>query len=333
MPIVLRRALLASPIALLAGGLFAPATVLARRVGDCSVSMQASSPVVSSGEAATLLGRLSCPEGVSAAGETLAILQREHGGGESGLSEVASVTTSEDGSFELQTAPLTGKSVFIVRSLLARGGRTVVRVTPKVTIEGPAAGAAALTTRGDRSSGRNRFTFTGTVSPALAGMRVSLQREYPADGDSWHTIAFGQLDEEGRYSITHGFDSVGAVSVRVIVHPRGELPIASEPLSYDITQAQNPALTIESSADPIASGTAVNITGVAAGAEGQTVMLLASSHGQRFTPLAKGTTEAGGAYSFTVTPSLDTTYRVIDAQARSTPLLETVSAPPAAPAS
>jgi hypothetical protein len=325
MPIVLRRTVLALPIALLAGGLFAPATALARRGGDCSVSMEASAPVVSAGEAATLRGKLSCPEGISAGGETLSILQREHGGGESGLTEVASVTTSEDGAFELTTAPLTAKSVFLARSLLARGGRTVVRVAPKVTLEGPAAGAIALTTRGDRASGRNRFTFTGTVSPALAGMRVSLQREYPASGEGWHTIAFGRLDEEGHYSITHGFDTVGEVSVRVVVHPHGELPITSEPLSYDIAQAQDPALTIESSADPLAPGAAATISGVAAGPASQAVMLLASTHGQRFAPLAKATTEASGAYSFTVTPAVDTTYRVIDAHARSTELSEVVS--------
>jgi hypothetical protein len=329
MPTVLRRAVLALPLALLASGLFAPATASARRRGSCSVSMEASSPVVGAGEAAKLLGHLSCPEGISAAGETLAILQREHGGGEAGLSEVASVTTSEAGAFEATTAPLTGKSVFVVRSLLASGGRTVVRVTPKVTLEGPAAGVVAMTTRGDRSSGgRTRFTFTGTVDPVLAGMRVSLQREYAASGEGWHTIAFGQLDEEGHYSITHGFDTVGEVSVRVVVHPHGELPLTSEPLNYDITQAQNPALTIESSADPLAPGATANITGVAAGAVGQAVMLLASSHGQRFAPVAKASTEAGGAYSFAVTPSANTTYRVIDAHARSTELFECVTATP-----
>jgi len=323
-PITPRRSFLALPIALLAGGLLGPASASAHRGGSCSITMQASSPVVTAGETDTLLGQLTCPNAVSAANESLAVYQHERGGGESSLSEVATVTTGEDGSFQLTTGPLTGKSVFIARSLLAHGGRTVVRVAPKITIEGPAASGADLASRGDRASGRSRFTFTGTVSPALAGMRVSLQGEYLTAGERWHTIAFAQLDDEGHYSITHGFRTAGELSIRALVPPRGEIATTTEPLTYDITQAQNPQLTIQSSADPIASGASATITGVAAGKASQTVALLASAHGQAFTPVAKDTTEAGGAYSFTVTPAQNTTYKVISAGARSTELFEGV---------
>jgi hypothetical protein len=325
MPNVLRRTLLAVPVLLLAVGVLGPASASARRGGKCSLSMEASAPVVTAGEPATLLGRLVCTGTTSAAGETLVVEEREHGGGESGLSEVATVTTGEDGSFELTTPPLTSKSVFVARSFLAHGGRTVVRVTPKVTITGPAASGAELASRGNRTSGRSSFTFSGTVTPAPAGARVALQRAYVATGERWHTVAFGQLDEEGHYAISHGFRVPGEVSVRVVVRLQGELATSSEPLTYDISQAQNPQLTIQTSADPISSGASATITGVAAGPPSQTVTLLARTHGQAFVPLAKDTTEAGGAYSFTVTPLQNTTYRVISASARSTTVFEGVS--------
>jgi hypothetical protein len=285
--------------------------------------LEASATVVTAGETVTLLGRLLCPGATGAAGESLTLYQREPGGG-SGQSELATVTTGEDGSYRLTTSPLTRKSVFVVRSLLAHGARTVVRVTPRVTLDGPAADGAQLATRGERSHGRNRFTFSGTVSPARPGMLVALQREYLATGERWQTIALGRLDGEGRYSITHGFRAPGEVSIRVVVHPEGELATATEPLSYDISQAQTPQLTIQTSADPISPGQTATITGAAAGPASQTVTLLASTHGQAFVALAKGTTEAGGAYSFTVTPLQNTTYRVLSAGAQSTELFEGV---------
>jgi hypothetical protein len=323
MSIPLRRSTLALSISLLAGGLLAPTSAPARKLGrrTCSVSLEASAAVVTAGEPVTLLGQMVCPGATGAAGESLTVYQRERG---SGQSELATVTTGEDGSYQLTTGPLTSKSVFVVRSLLAHSVRTVVRVTPKVTLDGPAADGAELATRGDRADGLGRFTFSGTVSPARPGMLVALQREYLASGERWHTIALGRLDDEGQYSISHGFRSTGEVSIRVVVHPPGELAIASEPLSYDISQTQAPQLTIQASADPISPGQSATIAGVAAGAAGQTLTLLARTHGQPFAPIAKATTEVGGAYNFTVTPLQNTTYRVLSASAESSELFEGV---------
>jgi hypothetical protein len=323
MSIPLRRSTLALSISLLAGGLLTPASAPARKQGrgTCSVSLEASAAVVTAGETVTLLGQMVCPAAGGAAGESLTVYQRERG---SPQSELATVTTGEDGSYQLTTGPLTSNSVFVVRSLLAHSVRTVVRVTPRVTLDGPAADGAELTTRGDRGDGRNRFTFSGTVSPARAGMLVALQREYLASGERWHTIALGRLDGEGEYSITHGFRAPGEVSIRVVVHPPGELAIASEPLSYDISQSQAALLTIHASPDPISPGGTATITGVAAGPAEETLTLLARTNGQPFAPVAKATTEAGGAYSFAVTPPQNTTYRVLSASAESSELFEGV---------
>ena len=91
------------------------------------------------------------------------------------------------------------------------------------------------------------------------------------------------------------------------------VPSASTPLDYEISQAQNPSLTIVSSADPISYGQPVTISGVLAGATTpQTVTLLGRTvHQQGFAPIAEVSTGAGGAYSFPAqTPVNSTLYRV-----------------------
>ncbi len=298
-----------------------------RRGGGCTLDVEASSILVTAGETVTLSGRLVCPEGTALAGETITVRQRSRGAGGPSASDLPPVTVGADGSYHMTTPALSAKSVFVLRSSLARrGARAAVRVAPQVTLAGPAADGARLATRGDRrgGGGRNRFTFTGTVNPAAAGTEVALQREYAASGEQWRTIALGRVDGEGHYSIAHSFRSPGEVSVRVIAHAKDEVPSASEPLTYDIVQAQNPALTIEGSPDPVVAGESATITGVAAGPANQSVTLLARTQQGGFSAVAKASTDAGGAYTFTVAPEHNTYYRVIDAGTSSTQLFEGV---------
>ena len=93
----------------------------------------------------------------------------------------------------------------------------------------------------------------------------------------------------------------GDASIRVLVRSdRLNIPSASTPLEYEISQAQNPSLTIASSADPITYGQSATISGVLAGATTpQTVTLLARTvHQHGFAPIAEVSTGAGGDYSF-----------------------------------
>jgi hypothetical protein len=300
-----------------------PAGQHAGRGGKCHLSIEASSTWITAGEAVSLSGTLTCPSGRSAAGEAVTVYERERGAG-SALVEVGTARTEADGSYQLTPPTFDTDTSFSVHAERSLGAHTQVKVAPKVTLAGPAPGAQ-LSTRGDRASGatRNTFTFTGTVSPAPAGGRVALQREYDASGEQWRTIALATIGPEGQYSITHSFTSPGEVSVRVVAHPRGpSLAAASEPLSYDIAQAQNPQLTIEASADPISAGRSLTITGVAAGAASQTVTLLARTRGEGFVAVARSTTDAGGAYSFTTSPLQSTFYRVTVAKTISTELAE-----------
>ena len=84
-------------------------------------------------------------------------------------------------------------------------------------------------------------------------------------------------------------------------------------------------LSIQASADPLVYGQSLTISGVAAGAAGQPVTLLARTAGGAFTEVAKTTTEADGDYSFTQMPLQSTYYRVSDASAQSTALVEGVA--------
>ncbi len=287
-----------------------------RRHGRCRVSLEASAHVVDAGETVTLLGHSSCPDTTAAGAEHIAIYQRE-GAAQTDIAAFSTVTAGEDGSYELTTPSLTEKSVFIAESALGGRARTTIRVTPTVTLTGPTVAGAELAARGSRVRGPNRFTFSGSVSPTGEGGHVALQVEYLGAGERWRTIARPRLDSEGHFSTSRGFRTPGEVDVRVLSHVRGELVAASESLSYDIAPAQNPQLTIQTSSDPVMSGGSVTISGLAAGAAGQPLTLLARTPGGRFASVATGVSEAGGVYSFTATPTENTTYCVSGASVAS----------------
>jgi hypothetical protein len=295
------------------------------RLGNCHLSIEATAPRISSGETVTLFGSLHCEDGAIAAGVAVTVYASQRGAGAAGSSEVGTATTEADGSYKLTPAAFTTNTLFYVRSPGAHGAHTVVKVAPRVTLEGPVAGTRLLT-RGAHLSAQsqNRMTFKGTVSPADTGALVALQREYAASGEQWRPIAFGRVGPDGRYSIAHGFRSPGMASFRVVVHPTGaNLVAASAPLSYEIAQAQNPKLTIQTNADPISYGQGVRITGVAAGSA-QQVTLFARTPGSGFVEVAHRATDTSGNYDFEVSPLRSTFYRVSDATATSTELYEGV---------
>jgi hypothetical protein len=292
------------------------------RRGSCHVSLEASPARLIAGATVTLSGKLQCAAAADLTAQPLVVFQR---GRASGMSEVATTSTDADGSFQVADVTVDANTIFIARAPGGQRARVAVKVAPMVTLSGPS-GAQLATRTGAGAAGarHNRFTFTGTVTPVAAGARVTLQREYGATDEQWHPIAFARVQEDGSFSVSHGFRTPGQVSVRVVVHPKGEIAGASEPLTYVIAQAQNPQLTIASSADPVASGQPVQITGVALGAPGQSVKLLARTPGHPFAPIAEASTDEAGAYQFTVSPLQSTTYRVSSATTISTPLFEAV---------
>jgi hypothetical protein len=207
------------------------------------------------------------------------------------------------------------------------------RVTPQVTISSPSAGTELFTGGGRATRARanddaltndeGAVTFTGTVAPADAGTTVALQREYRRG--AWHRIGGGVVDGEGRFSIVHTFFRPGDANIRVLAHFHGRgMRSVSAPVNYRISRRRHRQVTIQASADPIAYGLAVTITGTVAGAPSQPVSLLAQTGQGTFAQVAE-TSTSSGQYSFTESPQQSTRYRVSTASASSAVLSEAVT--------
>ena len=112
----------------------------------------------------------------------------------------------------------------------------------------------------------------------------------------------------------------------MVVHPRKiNAPAATSPASYEISSAENPALTLETATDPLLYGESTKLKGVVAGAkEGTPVTLLAHGRGGHFATVATGHTDKTGAYEFTQTPLTNTLYRVSSGATNSAGLFEGV---------
>ena len=266
--------------------------------GKCEVSIDASSHRISAGEAVTVFGKLTCPPTTDAGAHQITVYEGHAGIDQPGSAAFASATSQADGTFALPPAVLQANTVFRVR-VGNHGARTVVKVAPLVTLSAPSLAAQSPTTHGHASvAPRNKATFSGSVSPAQAGTRVVLQVSDAAAGEQWRALAFGEVGADGKYSITHGLRTAGAVSFRVVARAKGHtlVPGVSEALDYEIPQAQNPQLTIKSSADPISLGQTATISGVSAAGANRTVTLLAHVGGGAFVALATTTTGEGGEY-------------------------------------
>jgi hypothetical protein len=288
-----------------------PSSALARRHpsfnGRCRVTMNVAPRRIVAGDQVVVFGRLRCASPALAAGQQVQLFH--HLLGTPGFSFVQSATTDGSGFYEIVGAdsPLETNRSLYVRSLTARSATRRVWVAVQVTLAGPPEGQL-------QTGFPNRVTFTGAVSPADVGARVVLQRQNATTGSDWHHIDSGLVDASGKFTIVHTFIVPGDANVRVLVRSqRRNVPSTSNVLAYSISQAQNPALTIQASADPIAFGEAVTIGGKVASAPGQAVTLLARTRRQHgFAPVAQVFTDAEGAYSFLPQAPVNSSfYRVV----------------------
>ena len=303
----------------------APAGASAHRhpspLGRCRIDINVAPQPITAGEAAEVSGRLACSRHAGAGGQPVTLYA--HVAGTAGYVPVQSTTTEANGSYKFTTAAEDANTSFYVHSHGAQSGRRRLRVAAQVTLTGPPEGAQIET------GAPNKETFSGTVTPATdVGARVILQRQNSTTGEEWHRIGIGTVQAGGVYSITHTFRVPGDASIRVLVRSDGlNIPSSSNELEYDISQTQNPSLTISSSADPIGYGQSVTISGVLAGATtSQPVTLLARTvHQHGFATVAETSTGAGGSYSFPAqTPVNSTLYEVKGAGQKSAVLYEGV---------
>jgi len=294
--------------------------------GSCTITAEAVSRVVGYGEPATIAGTVACP-GAQAAGQALTVHQ--HSAGSPGFSLVGTANVDAANAYSFTSAAIESRAAFYVSLERSRSPRVRVRAAPRISLaSSPAAGAVLSLSRHRGQSGfsGSRVTFSGAVSPATAGARVTLQREAPGGGERWRRIGVTQADAEGSYAISHTFHAPGEVVVRAVVHLGGHaLAAASQPLTYTILRRQNPRLTIEASAGALAFGQAVTISGTAPGAPDATVTLLARTAGRGFAPLDVTGSDGNGTYTFAAqVPLQNTVYRVSGAGTRSVKVRETV---------
>jgi hypothetical protein len=275
--------------------------------GRCAINIRVAERQITASEQVEVKGLLKCIPPATAGSQAVTLY--EHVAGTAGYVPVQSTTTDVNGFYKFTPPALNANTSFYVRSHGAQSGREKARVSLQVTLTGPPEGTQIET------GAPNKQTFSGTVTPADVGARVILQRQNAVTGDEWHRIGIGSVQAGGNYTITHTFRVPGDASIRVLVRSdRINSPSASTPLEYEISQAQNPSLTIASSADPITYGQSATISGVLAGATTpQTVTLEARTvHQLGFAPIAEVSTGAGGAYSFPAqSPVNSTLYRVI----------------------
>ena len=276
--------------------------------GACKVKLYVAPRLLTAGESALAYGQGLCG-GVPAAEQTVTIY--DHPAGTPGFAVLGTTTTNKEGLYQLPTGALTNNTGFYAAIGATRSPTRNVRVAAQVTLTGPPESKTLFS--GIHTGRRNAVTFSGTVSPLDAGAKVVLQRENAIKGNEWHQIGQPVLvDNEGKFSITHAFAVPGASSIRVIVRSNHRnIASPSNVLSYVISQAQNPSLTIESATDPLAFGASTVISGVAAGEANTTVTLLGRVTHGKYLPVSSTTTDGSGKYAFPpVSPGVSTFYRV-----------------------
>ncbi|HWY90383.1 MAG TPA: hypothetical protein VNY31_06895 [Solirubrobacteraceae bacterium] len=297
----------------------APAGASARKHpspnGRCSVRLNVVPRQITAGDSVVAFGRLVCAHRANATGQVVRLF--EHSAGTLGYSPVQSTSTDARGFYELTQTGVQTDSSFYVRSHGAQSGHRHVRVAALVTLSGPPEGTQLLTGL------PNQVTFTGTVTPADVGARVILQRQNALTGDEWRRIDRGTVGPGGSFSIAHAFSVPGDANLRVIVRGSGVNTFSpSNVLTYEISQAQNPQMTINASSNPISYGQSVTISGVATGVASQPVTLLARTARQHgFAPVAEVSTNAGGEYTFPVQSPVYSTFYEVQGSARTSAVL------------
>lgn len=286
--------------------------------GACRVTLKVAPRLLTAGESALAYGQGTCA-GAAAAEQTVTIY--EHPAGTPGFSVLGTTTSTKEGFYQLSTGALSDNTVFYAAIGAAHSATRAARVAAQVTVTGPPETKTLFS--GISTGRRHAVTFSGTVSPDDAGALVVLQRENAIRGNEWHQISRPVLvDRNGDFSITHAFSVPGASSIRVLVRQnRRNIASPSNVLSYAISQAQNPSLTIESTQDPLTYKTSTVISGAVAGEPNTAVTLLARNPQGRFAPVATATTNPEGKYAFPAQTPLTSTFYRVTAGSRSSAVL------------
>jgi hypothetical protein len=293
-------------------------------LAGCRVSISADPHTVTSGEAVLISGKLFCPPRFSVANQT--VLVYEHIAGVPGFKVVGTPTTGADGSYTLTPPVVVTDSTFYSRVEGARSPDRMVKVRPLVTF----ATSPPLPEGSQLFTGpAHKVTFVGTVNPINAGAEVWLQRESGGSSEEWLTIQTHEfVKADGTFTLVHRFIVPGDANLRAIVRPRGKFGVrgVSNMLSYEISQTQNPDLTLEPKTNPVTVKQPIVLKGtLKAGTIGQKVVLMGRTYNTKFAQVNETTTAAGGSYEFTIPSAVQNTYfRTISGAVKSAVLFEGV---------
>jgi hypothetical protein len=288
--------------------------------GSCKVTLKVAPRLITSGESVLASGEGIC-SGKAAAAQTVTLYERP--AGSPGFSVAGTATTTDQGLYKLPPVTLTNNTAFYATIGSTRSRERDVKVAAAVSLSGPPESKSLVLPTGRR----NAVTFSGSVSPSDGGATAVLQRENTLRGTEWRRIGQPVLvDGEGHFSITHVFRAPGQSSIRVVVRSNHRnIASASNVLSYAISQAENPLLTIESTQDPLPFGGSTAVSGVVSGEANTVVTLLGRAVHGHYAPIATTTTDANGNYTFpTQTPPVSTFYRVTAGGRSSTVLYQGV---------
>ncbi len=286
---------------------------------NCRISLNVAPRLVTSGETVLAYGQATCPPS-NEAGQTVTLYQRV--AGSSGFAVAGTTTTDSHGFYQMTTAPETTNSQFYAAIGSSVSRHRPLKVAAQVTLL-PVEGSVANALHTGR---RNAVTFKGSVSPNDNGALVILQRQNAIRGNEWHRIGHTIVDTNGQFALTHAFVAAGASDIRVLVKSnKRNIASPSNVLTYDISQAQNPSLTIFSATDPVPYGGSTVISGTVAGAPNTTVTLTGHAAHNPFVTIATAKTDSEGKYSFPASsPLVSTFYKVTGAGRNSSVLYEGV---------
>jgi hypothetical protein len=308
----------------------APAAALAghRHLGrrgapasGCRLVLNVAPRLITAGDTTLAFGHLSCANAEEEVNQTVTLYQNPVGA-PGGFTVAGTTTTLAHGVYDLSTAALSANSRFYAVADGAQSPTRTVRVQAQVILSGPADGADLLTA-GLRTGRRNRVAFSGKVTPEDVGAVVVLQRQNALTGNEWHRIQLGTVEAGGNFSIIHAFVVPGDANIRVLIRSqRRNVPSPSNELNYEISQAENPQLTIASSANPIAFGQSTVISGKLEGAANTPVTLLAHTvHQGGFAPVAQVKTNGSDEYAFPAQSPVDSTFYEVQGGGRTSAVL------------
>jgi hypothetical protein len=304
----LRLAVLASLASALVA-VIVPAVATAAPRHNNGLTIHATPDPIIAGESVLIYGQLN---GGSVAGQRIVLYHHVNGSHRPFFSRISSTRTDEHGFYE-----------FIRPDGLVETNREWFVREPSVhavhsrTVRERVSALVSLSADKTSTDTRQPITFTGHVDPNHAFEAVALQQQV-GGADHWKTLKRGRLNPGSDYSITYRFRFPGARDVRVLF--RGDhrnIRSASDPLTVTIQQAQIPDFTINSSSPIIQFGQSATITGTlytkgSNAREPNTPVTLCSRDvsAPQFTCDTAGMTDAGGNYSFNVTPVHNEAYLV-----------------------